>query len=261
MDTAEYDCTAPGDTGQRQRHQEHCPLNFEERAKAMLTAWVRSAGVSAVEEMTGKDRELGIDRARGRDGLTGTKSRSRSSTKPSTHAPGAPSTTNICLPAFPACGCSGTCLATWPARRNPRTGPTASRRSGCAGASSPALSPVPVLFINPIEKLVATVAEYGQRLEEARRRHGWWRDAARVDVRFSDGWEWGDRRIAVDSLDSCCLDPVRGLVTPTIRMVGASRARVAAAASSTARSAASSVQVPAIASRQGSGSERKVELS
>lgn len=92
---------------------------------------------------------------------------------------------------------------------------------------------LPVLFINPVERSIATVVVDGSyTFDEAGRRLNFWRIADDVGPRFHPRFEWDDDegRLVVDSLDDCQLDETHGLVTPTMRWVMEQRAAIDAKA-------------------------------
>jgi hypothetical protein len=205
------------------------------QAKAMLAAWVRAGGVTAVEEMSVKDRERGIDRradvmACWPDGHQVAFEVEYKSFDPRDWRAKHDEYRSAGVPCVWLFGHLPRYLASPPKPEEWPGDEPWDRLRWRELTSAVARAGMPVLFINPIEQAVATVVEYGRQLDDVRQRQGWWRDADRVDMRFGDGLEWGDPRVVVDLLDSCSLDPVRGLVTPAMRLVDAARARVSAAA-------------------------------
>lgn len=89
---------------------------------------------------------------------------------------------------------------------------------------------LPVLFVNPVERSIATLVHHGARADSSRP-GDWWRQPQRFGVRlaypgdaFSVATHWP--RIVIDSIDACQLDRRWGLVTPTMTRVWAERERI-----------------------------------
>ena len=83
-----------------------------------------------------------------------------------------------------------------------------------------------LLFVNPVERSVATAVIEGRPLES--RPPHWVEMPQHFGLRYPDGTEepWQDIYLRIDSLDDCEADPHAGLVTPSMRDVEASRAEV-----------------------------------
>jgi hypothetical protein len=87
-----------------------------------------------------------------------------------------------------------------------------------------------LIFVNPIERSVATAIVDGWGLDEARRRPNWWVDPASVGPRRPCGMFGKQARLVIDSLDDCEVDPHLGFVTPAISWVTEQRELVLQAA-------------------------------
>lgn len=90
---------------------------------------------------------------------------------------------------------------------------------------------MPMLHVNPVDRTVGTVVIDGVPLDQMRKRPRWSakNDLSHVGLRLPRAGDFHGR-LVVCQLDDCRLDPERGLVTPAMAEVEASRAAVEAAA-------------------------------
>lgn len=131
-----------------------------------------------------------------------------------------------------------------------------------------------LLFVNPVERCIATALVQGRSLptpEEAAaapRWEHWWEHSERYGLRLagSDTKRRDRLVIRVDALDDCDLDRTLGLVTPAMRAVWAERERIAGLAQKTrAEYEAAAVRIEeeaaAAAARSAAEWERTVEYA
>jgi hypothetical protein len=84
----------------------------------------------------------------------------------------------------------------------------------------------PVLFINPVERAIVTAIQTQKSLDEVGADADWWEYAEHVGTRLAHPDGRSDVVLVLDPIDTCTLDPVRGLLTPTMVRVEAERALV-----------------------------------
>lgn len=84
----------------------------------------------------------------------------------------------------------------------------------------------PVLFINPVERAVATAVQDYPPVEEAASDEDWWQYEDRVGRRLAHPDGWKEVVLVLDLIDDCRLDPEQGLVTPTMVKIEAERAQI-----------------------------------
>lgn len=93
---------------------------------------------------------------------------------------------------------------------------------------------LPVLFVNPIERTIGTLVQFGSSFQYRRDRY-WWKVpddyGPRLALPSPYDWDYEDLpQVIIDSVDDCELDPRRGIVTPTMQRVGNERTLISEAA-------------------------------
>jgi len=92
-----------------------------------------------------------------------------------------------------------------------------------------------VLFVNPVERTIGTLVQFGTPFSGTRSDRYWWQQAADYGPRLATpGMYDGDYddlpQVMIDPIDDCELEPGRGLLTPTMRRIAQERALIDAEA-------------------------------
>jgi hypothetical protein len=81
----------------------------------------------------------------------------------------------------------------------------------------------PIVFINPVERAVVTAVQHQAPLAHAEGDRDWWRYTEQVGTTLAHPDCHREPVLVLDPLDTCHLDPERGLITPTMTRIAAER--------------------------------------